>query len=45
MDNRLIFLYCMISEMWGRGRIMKTGNGKTGASTKSYLGGKTLRVR
>ena len=45
MDNRLIFLYYDITEMWGHGRIMKAGNGKTGSSTKLYLIGKSVRVR
>ena len=45
MDNRLIFLYYDMTEMWGHGRIMKAGNGKTGPSTKSYLLGKSVGVR
>ena len=45
MDNRLIFLYYDMTEMWGHGRIMKAGNGKTGSSTKLYLIGKSVRNR
>ena len=32
MDNRLIFLYSVVSEMWGHGCETAAGNGKTGAS-------------
>ena len=41
MDNRLRFLYRMVSEMWGRRRITGAGNGKTGASAKAEAVGKT----
>ena len=33
MDNRLRFLYFMISELWGHSHKAESGNGKTGAST------------
>ena len=45
MDNRLIFLYYLITELWGRRRIRKAGNGKTGASGKSCMGGKSPKLR
>ena len=32
MDNRLRFLYSMVSEMWGHRDGARAGNGKTGAS-------------
>ena len=32
MDNRLKFLYLMITELWGRRKKARAGNGKTGAS-------------
>ena len=32
MDNRLKFLYCDISEMWGHRTKGEPGNEKTGAS-------------
>ena len=32
MDNRLKFLYCIKSEMWGHRAIIRPGNEKTGAS-------------
>ena len=32
MDNRLIFLYYNISELWGHRAITRPGNEKTGAS-------------
>ena len=32
MDNRLRFLYFMISELWGHRHKALAGNGKTGAS-------------
>ena len=32
MDNRLRFLYPVISEMWGHGHKWQAGKGKTGAS-------------
>ena len=32
MDNRLRFLYRMISELWGHRKGRGAGNGKTGAS-------------
>jgi hypothetical protein len=32
MDNRLKFLYCNITELWGHGRKVGAGNGKSGAS-------------
>ena len=32
MDNRLIFLYYNISELWGHVRKAEAGNGKPGAS-------------
>ncbi len=32
MDNRLRFLYCSMTEMWGHGQKVWAGNGKTGAS-------------
>ena len=41
MDNRLRFLYHMVSELWGRGRITGAGNGKTGASAKAEAVGKS----
>ena len=40
MDNRLRFLYRMVSEMWGHGRITGAGNGETGASAKAVAAGK-----
>ena len=43
MDNRLRFLYRMVSEMWGHGRITGAGNGKTGPSAKSSSGGENPR--
>ena len=41
MDNRLRFLYRMVSEMWGRRRITGAGNGKTGVSIKAEAVGKS----
>ena len=32
MDNRWRFLYCVQSELWGRGRTVCPGSEKTGAS-------------
>ena len=32
MDNRLIFLYRMVTELWGHGRETWAGNGKSGTS-------------
>ena len=32
MDNRLKFLYCNVSEMWGHRQRAGAGNGETGAS-------------
>ena len=32
MDNRLIFLYCSMTELWGHVRRAGAGNGKPGAS-------------
>ena len=32
MDNRLIFLYCRITELWGRMGEERAGRGKPGAS-------------
>jgi len=32
MDNRLKFLYCMMTELWGHGQKAWAGNGKAGAS-------------
>ena len=32
MDNRLIFLYCGMTELWGHVRKAEAGNGKPGAS-------------
>ena len=32
MDNRLIFLYCIMTELWGRMCKAWAGTGKTGAS-------------
>ena len=32
MDNRLKFLYLMITELWGRRKKARAGNGKTGTS-------------
>ena len=32
MDNRLKFLYCISSELWGHRTEVKPGNEKTGAS-------------
>ena len=32
MDNRLKFLYCVITELWGRMRKRGAGKGKTGTS-------------
>jgi hypothetical protein len=32
MDNRLIFLYYNISELWGHRQKARAGNGKTGIS-------------
>ena len=32
MDNRLKFLYLMITELWGRRKRAEAGNGKTGTS-------------
>ena len=40
MDNRLRFLYFMISEMWGHRDEAQAGNGKTGASEVSAWEGK-----
>ena len=45
MDNRLIFLYLEITELWGHRQVGEAGNGKTGSSTKPYPGGKSLGVR
>ena len=41
MDNRLRFLYRVLTEMWGRRRITGAGNGKTGASIKAEAAGKS----
>ena len=41
MDNRLIFLYLVQTELWGHGRVGRAGKGKTGASAKVSLGGKS----
>ena len=35
MDNRLKFLYLMITELWGRRKKARAGNGKTGTSEVS----------
>ncbi len=35
MDNRLKFLYLMITELWGRRKKARAGNGKTGTSRVS----------
>ena len=32
MDNRLKFLYCLITELWGHRQKARAGNGKTGTS-------------
>ena len=32
MDNRLKFLYCIITELWGHRQKAGAGNGKAGAS-------------
>ena len=32
MDNRLIFLYRMVTELWGHGRETWAGNGKSGTN-------------
>ena len=32
MDNRWIFLYCVLTELWGHVWEARAGNGKTGAS-------------
>ena len=32
MDDRLIFLYCDMTELWGHARKAEAGNGKPGAS-------------
>ena len=32
MDNRLRFLYCSVTELWGHRAITRPGNEKTGAS-------------
>ena len=32
MDNWLIFQYCVMTEMWGRGQEGRAGNEETGAS-------------
>ena len=32
MDNRLKFLYYLITELWGHREGSRAGNGKTGAS-------------
>ena len=32
MDNRLRFLYYIVSELWGRREKARAGNGKTGIS-------------
>ena len=45
MDNRLRFLYRMVSEMWGRRRITGAGNGNTGASAKAEAVGKSAAVK
>ena len=45
MDNRLRFLYRMVSEMWGRRRITGAGNGKTGTSIKAEAAGKSAAVK
>lgn len=34
MDNRLKFLYCLITELWGRGGRPRAGKGKPGASMR-----------
>ena len=33
MDNRWRFLYCFMTELWGRMEEGRAGKGKTGAST------------
>ena len=40
MDNRLRFLYSMVSEMWGHRHEAGAGNGKTGASGGAAREGK-----
>ena len=32
MDNRLKFLYCHVTELWGRREERRAGNEETGAS-------------
>ena len=41
----MIFLYYLITELWGRRRVRKAGNGKTGASGRPSSGGKSPEVR
>jgi hypothetical protein len=41
MDNRLIFLYRVQTELWGHGRVGRAGKGKTGSSAKDSPGGKS----
>ena len=40
MDNRLIFLYCSVTELWGRIDKVWAGNGKPGASRRGAGKGK-----
>ena len=45
MDNRLIFLYYLITELWGRRKVGKAGDGYTGASEEPCEGGKSPLLR
>ena len=41
MDNRLIFLYCSMTELWGHVRRAGAGNGKPGTSEVPVMVGKS----
>ena len=41
MDNRWRFLYCVQTELRGRGRIVEPGDGEPGPSAKACTGGKS----
>ena len=43
MDNRLIFLYCDATEMWGRREISRAGNEEAGTSER--LSGRQIPLR
>ena len=37
MDNRLKFLYCIQTELWGHRKRARAGNGETGISEVSVV--------